>query len=295
MKEEYALTILLSNPILDSITQKKIEHILKHSVNWKTVFLISLEEKTTFIICKNLLYYRYFWMVPDSLWMVWHAAYIGNSKKNEELLNYYTIVSEKFSKNRIMAIPCSGITLLTTVYADSLGIRILHDIDFVTHKKHLKNIDLILNDFGFKKLYVDDKDILANSLHQTFGYDTLYSKSVNGEYINFDFCYGLEGKNNLFKFLIHAMNCRNKTMFHVAQLIILYLTAEKSWNGTYFTKQIKKYTYARLIDIHLYKNKFATSEILMIFEQKTIAFKINHIIKDINTAIEFFRKGAYLT
>ena len=77
MTEELALEILLSNPILDEIKLKRIEHILKHSVNWKKVFYISLIEKTTFLICKNLLQYHYFWMVPDYLGIVWNTAYIG--------------------------------------------------------------------------------------------------------------------------------------------------------------------------------------------------------------------------
>ena len=50
MKNEFTLALLLSNPFLDEVTLKRIEHIIKHSVNWYDVFFISLKQKTTFII-----------------------------------------------------------------------------------------------------------------------------------------------------------------------------------------------------------------------------------------------------
>ena len=85
-----------------------------------------------------MLQYRYFFLIPDSLWMVWNTAYIGNIRKNQLLLKHYNIIAEELRKNLISAAPTNGIMLITTVYADMIGIRILHDIDFLTEKNKWK-------------------------------------------------------------------------------------------------------------------------------------------------------------
>ncbi len=293
MKKEYALEILLSNPILNQTSLKRVEHILKESVDWNQVFSISLEDRTTFIMCKNLLEHHYCWMIPDSLWLVWHTAYKGNTEKNKQLLNYYNILERKFREKNIVAVPSGGIMLLSTIYKDMVGVRLLHDIDFFSEKKYLHNIDQILNDSGFKKIYTDNKDPLMNPTN-IYGNDNFYSKYINCCFINCDFCCGIEKNAELFSFLMKCLESREIPLCNVAQLILLYLSAAKSWNGNYYVTGIKQYTYAKLIDIQLYQKFYAGLELASKLKEVTSRFYLDEIITEVNIALDFFQKGGYL-
>lgn len=294
MKKELALTILLSNPIPDEITLKRIEHILKQSIDWHTVFRISLTERTTFIICKNLLQYHYFWAVPDCLGLVWNTAYIGNIKRNEQLLYYYYILKRAFSQKGILAIPGSGVMLLCSVYQDMSGVRLLHDIDFFTESKYLPNIDAFLHTLDFKKIYIDDNDFLSNS-SDFFGCDVLYSKYVNSTYINCDFCSCIKEDPALYSYLIDCMKSKNLTDYYFTQLVMLYLSAEKSWNGNYYISNVKHFTYSRLIDLHLFKKLYADLNVTHLLNGIPNGSHLNEKIQDVDAALNFFKKEGYLT
>lgn len=294
MKEELSLVILLSNPAPDELVLKRIEHILKKNINWYTVFYISLKERTTYLICENLLHYHYFWMVPDYLRIVWDTAYIGNIKRNKQLLHYYEIFKNKFSENGIWTMPGNGIMLLCSVFQDMLGVRLLHDIDFFTQKKYLEAIDTLMHSLDFKKIYINDKDRLSN-LSQISEYSVLYSKYTFSTYINCDFCCCTKENPALYDWLIDNIN-HNQTMgYDFMQLIMLYLSADKSWNGHYFANNVKHYTYSRLLDIYLYKKKYANfniRELLHVVPDGTALIKKMH---DIDNALNFFKKEGYLT
>lgn len=293
MKEELALTVLLSNPILNKITLKRIEHILKHQIDWYTVFHISLKERTTFTICKNLLHYHYFWLIPDCLGVVWNAAYVGNIKKNKQLLYYYNILQEAFSRKGIIAIPGNGVMLLCSVYQDMLGVRLLHDIDFFTEKKYLPNIDEILFGLDFKKIYINDKDLLINS-SEIYGYDVLYSKYVNFTYINCDFCSCIKENPTLYTFLINCMKNQKTTEYYFAQLVMLYLSVLKSWDGDYYFRNVKHYTYSKLIDLHLYKKLYITFDVEHLLNNIPNASHLIEKIQDVEECLKFFKKEGYL-
>lgn len=294
MKAEFALAVLLSNPILDEITLKRIEHILKYPVDWNTVFHISLKERTTFIICKNLLNYHYFWLVPDSLGIVWNTAYIGNIKRNKKLLYYYNILQESFSRKEIIAIPCDGVMLLNSVYQDMLGVRLLHDIDYLTETNYLSNINEILLDLDFKKIYVNDKDFLINS-SQTCGCNILYSKYENCTYLNCDFCSCIKENPSLFDFLINCMKDSKTIDYYFAQLIMLYLSVWKSWNGSYYFRNIRHYTYSRLIDLYLYKKKYIRFDVKHLLKKTPNSSDLIEKMHDIEKCLNFFKKEGYLT
>lgn len=294
MKEELALAILLSNPFPDEITLKRIEHILKHPIDWHTVFRISLAERTTYIICKNLLQYHYFWAVPDCLGVVWNTAYIGNIKRNEQLLYYYNILKREFSQKGIVAIPGSGVTLLCSVYKEMSGVRLLHDIDFFTETKYLSQIDDFLYTLDFKKIYINDKDFLSNP-SDIFGCDMLYSKYVNSTYINCDFCSYMKENPALYIFLFDCLKSKETTDYYFAQLIMLYLSAEKSWNGNYYTSNIKHYTYSRLLDLHLYKKLNVGFNVTNLLNDMPKGSHINKKIQDVDATLSFFEKEGYLT
>lgn len=293
MKEEMALTILLSNPILDEITLKRIEHILKHAIDWHMVFHISLIERTTFIICKNLLQYHYLWLVPDCLGFVWNAAYVGNIKRNKQLLYYFKILLKAFSQKGIVAIPGSGVMLLCSIYENMLGVRLLHDIDFFTEKKYFPDIGNILFDLNFKKIYINDKDFFINlpDLHE---YDVLYSKYINSTYINCDFCSCIKENPALYTFLIDCMKNKKTTDYYSAQLVMLYLAVLKSWNGGYYFKDIRHYTYSRLIDLHLYKKLYVNFNIAYLLNKTSSASNLIQQIQDVDECLNFFKKEGYL-
>lgn len=294
MKEELALTVLLSNPILDEITLKRIEHILKHSIDWSIVFHISLKERTTFIIFKNLLHYHYFWLVPDCLGVVWNTAYVGNIKKNKQYLCYYNILQKAFSRKGIVAIPGNGIMLLCSVYQNMVGVRLLHDIDFFTETNYLPNIDKILFGLDFKKIYINDKDFLINSC-EIYRCNVLYSKYVNFTYINCDFCSCMKETPELYAFLINYMKNQKTTNYYFAQLVMLYLSVLKSWDGDYYFQNIKHYTYSRLIDLHLYKKLYITFNIEPLLNNIPNASCLIEKIQDIEECLNFFKKEGYLT
>ena len=294
MKEELALTMLLSNPILDKITLKRIEHILKHPIDWCKVFHISLRERTTFIICKNLLHYHYFWLVPDYLGVVWNTAYVGNIKKNKQLLYYYNILQKTFSRKGIAAFPGNGVMLLCSVYQDMLGVRLLHDIDFFTEKNYLPIIDEILFGLDFKKIYFNDKDLLINT-SEIYGYDVLYSKYVNFTYINCDFCSCIKENPGLYTFLIYYMKNQNTIDYYFAQLVMLYLSVLKSWDGDYYFQNIKHYTYSKLIDLHLYKKIYITSDVKYLLNKIPNVASLIKKIQDVEECLNFFKKEGYLT
>lgn len=293
MKKEYALTILLSTPFPTEITLKRIEHILKSPVNWNEVFSLSLLERTTFFICKNLLQYHYFWSIPDSLWIVWNAAYIGNIKKNEHFICCYNILYQTFVKHNIEAFPVNGTFLLKTIYKDMEGIRLLHDLDFYTEKHYLFNIDKILLDLGYQKIYINDKDFLINSFNPKTN-NILYSKYVNSTYINCDFSIGINKENELYNFIIMCMKEENTSDFYIAHLILLYLSAEKTWNGKYIFSDVRQYTYSRLIDLHLYKSLFINFQTYTLFEKVINSFNLSPIIQNVEKALNFFVKEGYL-
>lgn len=293
MKKELALTVLLSNPILDEITLKRVEHILKHSVDWSIVFDISLKERTTFIICKNLLYYHYFWLIPDYLGVVWNTAYIGNIKKNKQLLYYYNILQKAFSQKDIVAIPSNGIMLLCSIYQDMLGVRLLHDIDFFTERNYLPNINKILFGLNFKKIYIDDEDPLINS-SEIYACNIMYSKYVNFTYINCDFCSCIKENHLLYTFLIDCMKNQKTTNYYFAQLVMLYLSVSKSWNGNYYFQDIKHYTYARLIDLHLYKKLYINFNVEHLLNNMPNVSYLIEKIQDVEKCLDFFKKEGYL-
>lgn len=294
MKEELALTILLSNPILDEITLKRIEHILKHPIDWYTVFRMSLIEKTTFIIFKNLMQYHYLWLLPDSLGVVWNTSYVGNIKRNKQLLNFYYILQEELSHRKIIAVPSSGIMLLCSIYQEMLDVRLLHDIDFFTETNYLPDIDEILFGLNFKKIYINDKDLLINSsgIHE---HDVLYSKYVNSTYINVDFCHCFKQNPALYNFLVNSMKNQRTPDYYSAQLFILYLLVLKSWDGSYYFKNIKHYTYSRLIDLHLYKKLFVKFDTTNFFNRIPNALYLIKNIQDVDECLNFFKKEGYLT
>lgn len=294
MKEELALTVLLSNPILDEIALKRVEHILKHPIDWHMVFHISLIERTTFIICKNLLQYHYFWLVPDCLGIVWNTAYIGNIKRNKQLLYYYNILQKAFSRKEIIAVPGSGIMLLCSVYQEMLGIRLLHDIDFFTETNYLPNIDEVLFGLDFKKIYINNKDFLINSSN-IYGCDVLYSKYVNSTYINCDFCSCIKESPALYSFLIDCMKSQKATDYYSAQLVMLYLSVLKSWDGNYYYPNIKHYTYSRLIDLHLYKKLYVSFNVAYLLNGMSNASSLIEKIQDVDKCLNFFKKEGYLT
>lgn len=293
MKEELALTVLLSNPILDKITLKRVEHILKHPIDWCIVFHISLKERTTFIICKNLLQYHYFWLVPDCLGVVWNTAYVGNIKKNKQLLYYYNILKEAFFRKNIVAIPGNGVMLLCSVYKDMLGVRLLHDIDFFTERNYLPNIEEILFGLDFKKIYINDRDFLINS-SEIYGYDVLYSKYVNYTFINCDFCSCIKETPALYTFLIDCMKNEKTTDYYFAQLIMLYLSVLKSWDGDYYFQNIKHYTYSKLIDLHLYKKLYINFDVEHFLNNIPNASRLIEKIQDVEECLNFFEKERYL-
>lgn len=294
MKEELALTVLLSNPILDEITLKRIEHILKHQIDWHTVFRISLTERTTFIICKNMLQYHYFWLVPDCLRVVWNTAYIGNIKRNKQLLYYSNILQKAFSQKGIVAVPGSGVMLLCSVYQDMLGIRLLHDIDFFTETNYLRNIDEILFGLDFKKIYINDKDFLINS-SDMYECDILYSKYANSTYINCDFCNCIKENPTLYSYLIDCMKNQKTTDYYSAQLVMLYLSVLKSWDGSYYSQNIKHYTYSKLIDLHLYKKLYVSFNAAYLLNNMPNAAHLIKKIQDVDECLNFFKKEGYLT
>lgn len=293
MKDEFALTILLSAPTQNEVTLKRIEHILKQPIDWYKVFRISILERTTFIVCKNILQYRYFWMVPDPLWIIWNASYIGNIKRNETFLLYYNLLKEKFLQETIVAIPSSGIMLLSTIYKDMVGVRLLHDLDFLTAKDNLSSISKILFDLNFKRIYINDRDLLINS-HNINESDVLYSKYSDATYINCDFCFDQIANRLPFSYLINSLKDKKSDLYYVMQLIMLYLSAEKSWDGDYYTFNIRHYNYSRLIDIYLYKNNYIKPKMIKLFQETVKHFFLNETILNIDIVLNFFKEEGYL-
>lgn len=284
--------ILLSNPSLNKLDLKRIEHILKKSVDWNKVFHLSLSENTTFIIYKNLLQYRYFWLVPDSLRTVWDAAYLGNIRRNKQLLHYTFILEQKFLEQKIIAISGNGIMLLSNIYKDMLGVRFLHDLDFFTEKENLAYIDKILFDLNFKKIYINNHDLLTMPIDIEEN-DVLYSKFIGSTYINCDFCSGIKDKPDLFKYLINCLKSKGSCDYYTALLVTLYLSAEKSWNNNYYVPNIKHYTYAKLIDLYLFK--ISISSKIINIDKLSYRFNLTKMIQDVDLVLDFFKKEGYLS
>lgn len=291
---EYALATLLSNPTPEEITLKRIEHILKYPIDWNKLFLIALAEKTAFIICNNLLKYHYFWLVPDQLWLFWNAAYMGNIKRNELLLYYYDILTKKFFQKNIFVIPNRGIILLTSIYKEMIGARLLHDLDFMTEKKYLSSIDKVLHNLDFKKIYINDRDFLANSTNM-HNNDILYSKYENSTYVNCDFCCGIEENQVLFTFLINYIQEQQEDAFDIVQLMILYMVTAESWNGTYYIPNVKHYTLARLVDLHLFQRLYVNSKKKSTLAQIARQFQLHEMVHEVNISLDFLKREGYLT
>lgn len=290
MKKEYALTILLSNPLLDDIALKKIEHILKSTINWNIVFHISLNEKTSFIVCKNLIQYHYFWMLPDSLSLFWKTAYIGNIKRNQEILNYYSLIIDALQSQKIFVIPCSGIMLLEKIYKEMLGIRQLHDIDLLTKPENLPYIEETMTKLNFTKTYINDKVSLSLPI-----YDVLYSKYIDANFINCNYIYSLKNYPQLYTFLYNYIK-DNKEVNHynTVQAIILYLNVAQTWNNKYYQNNIKQYNYSKLIDLYLFKKLFDNLVINDVIDNAPNSNYIKIKIKDIDLTLDFLEKEGYL-
>lgn len=294
MNTEQALMVLLSNPVLDEIGLKRIEHILKHSIDWYKVFYISLIEKTTFFIYKNLLQYHYFWSVPNCLISIWETAYWGNTKRNKKLLYYDNILHHIFSCKGITTISGSGIMLLNSVYHNMLGVRQLHDIDFFTQKSFLSDIDIIMHNLDFKKLYINDSDLFSYTTIPN-EYSILYSKFVDSMFINCDFCSHITEYPTLYPVLFKYLKNKKTPEYYFSQLIILYISALKSWDGTYYINDIKHYSYSKLIDIHLYKRKYAHSMPQNLLKEIKNISNISETMQDVDKCLTFFEKEGYLT
>lgn len=293
MEKELALVILLSNPALDAIALKRIEHILKTSIDWYVVFRISLKERTSFLLCKNLLQYHYFWMVPDSLGLFWWTAYIGNIKRNEEILYHFNLIKKEFSKRKIAAIPSSGVMLLNEIYQNMPGVRQLHDIDFFTEARHLPSIEKTMDKLGFKKIYINDKDLLMN-LPNINTSDVLYSKYIDSFYINCDFCCCLKEHTELYSYLWAFMQDSENKDYYCAQLLMLYLAVDNTWDEQYYSHGIKHYIFSRLLDLHLYKNTHNDLELTYFINRLPNNFHINAIIQGVDYTLNFLKKEGYL-
>lgn len=265
---------------------------MKRTVDWYQVFEFATEERTIYYVCRNLIKYHYFWTVPNNLRNIWHTAYIGNIHRNRKLLAESTRLTAYLNKNSVMVLPTKGISLIQLM-SSITNVRILSDIDYLTSESNMPAISELMKHKGFHAVYIDDADLFSKTRRQN-GYDTLFYKPSSLPYHSVDFCYGLDGKEKIFSFLLQNMTEPYTDSFHIAQALLLYLSAYDSWGGHYITADIKHFMLSKLIDIQLYETAFINKERIHALETICRNFNIQVCIDEVRNTLSYYKKGGYL-
>lgn len=291
MTKEYVLVILLGRIIISDIALKRIERILKGEINWFEVFRISTEERTVFLIYKNLQTFHYLWLLPNELRHIWQTAYLGNAEYNQKLLNNATEIKTYLFDNGIQVLPIRG-TSLMQMCPSAMPWRITSDMDFILSPCDLDKLQRLMNNQNAYIAYIDDEDVFLEISKQkkSIFFAKIIVDIIN-VYLGYDLCYGLPDKD-IFELLIEGLSRTDKDSekFYLSHMFILYKSAIDS-GKKYTAAGMKKYSFSRLIDIELFKMCCSEHNILISQEYLGELFHIKQEIQEIQEATNYFLKG----
>ena len=132
------------------------------------------------------LYYKlkerdYLSLLNDELISYLKEIYNQNLKRNLNLVKEVNEISNLFITNNIDHIFLKGAALVSSIYKETLGIRMVGDIDILIKNDQIKKAKLIMENYGYKSMFtffpnvnkkhldrmINNKKIFAVELHLT--------------------------------------------------------------------------------------------------------------------------------
>lgn len=291
MENEHALTIILSSLQIDTLKRRRIEHFIKHKVNWFEVFQISIREKTVFLVYKNLLEQHYLFFLPANLRVVWERAYQGNIQHNQFLLLKASEIENSFIQNKINVCPVRGIIILR-LFPECVSWRILRDVDFLVDTDSIDKANEVMQREGFAKLYINDQDFLLcnkNSFKESILFEKKY-KDLG--VFNCDLCWDIKPSEQYERILL-ALAEKGSEKYFVSHCILFYLSAIDTAN-----KEANKhlgsgieYSLAKLLDIQLLENLCQNKAIRYSLDKEIKTFQIENQVNEIRKLVAHYWEG----
>ena len=147
----------------------------------------------------------YLRLLNDELVSYLEEIYSQNLKRNLELVKEVNEISNTLKSNNIDHVFLKGAALVSSIYKDSLGIRMLGDIDILIKKNQMQKVRFLMENYGYKSMLnfhpnqhkrhldriINKKKIFAIELHFTIT-----------EKIKFDCNEFINSKKNLNNILI---------------------------------------------------------------------------------------------
>ena len=101
------------------------------------------------------LYYKlnkrdYLKLLDDELVSYMAEIYSQNLKRNLELVKEINEISKLFKSNNIDHVFLKGAALVSSIYKDSLGIRMVGDIDILINNDQIIKATSLMKDYGYK-------------------------------------------------------------------------------------------------------------------------------------------------
>lgn len=292
MENEYALTIVLSSLQIDSLKRRRIEHFIKNNVNWFKVFQIATQEKTVFLVYKNLLEQHYLFLLPSTLRVVWERAYYGNIQHNQFLISRTCEVEDSFAQNHITAYPIRGIIILQ-LFPECTGWRILRDVDFLVSSDCVEKASEVMLKEGFAKLYINDEDLLLNNKNSFKSSIFFEKKYKNLGAFDCDLCQDIKPYEQYERVLL-SLSKQGSEDYFISHCILFYLSAldavEKETMKQ--SKADNYYRIAKLLDIQLLEHLCQNKAIKSGLDREIEAFQIGNQVNIIRKLITHYWEGS---
>lgn len=158
MQAEKALVILLGRFDFDELIKTRVFHIIKNGIDWYDFLNYCIRTNMVCLVYKNMIKLGIEKMLPATIKYNMRYHYEQNTLRNEYLLASLDKIIRGLAEKGISIVPIKGVKLLSTIYKEDIGVRILNDIDILAEPSNKDTIYKFMKENGFRSYLINNED-----------------------------------------------------------------------------------------------------------------------------------------
>lgn len=145
----------------DELHRTRIFHIIKAGVDWYQFLSECVKTNMVCLVYKNMVKLGIERILPATVKRNMKYHYEQNTFRNQYLLSSLEKLTQELREQEVTVVPIKGAKLLTTIYCQDPGVRLLNDIDLLAMYSDRATIHTYLKMNGFFSYLINDQDTLC--------------------------------------------------------------------------------------------------------------------------------------